>query len=1199
MLTKRARKRWKEMSEADKALYIRSANEAKANKPKEKRKTAVKLRELNKKLTINQRKAVERLGFGSLLNVQCNMLPRDFIWKLVKHFNPKTKTLEFGRLRTYEITTADVARALGLKLGGVPVPTNCEDDHVKHIESQFLEQGKKDAAGPKLFPGVMDMDAIPHYALPQFILDWLVRQISMYKNRGAKAAKKAGKIEAPGIDSCVLLLMLLYFDKEPMGMTVGQEDGPLIEWWMQQRIQERLLFHSTKSYILYLSPPQISIEGFQLAKRMFIQLVEQIQKTDDILMEALENKPSGRDESTKDVQNKPSGEQSESDESDNGSESHESHGSDEGDESDGGEGDPSDGGEEGIPSDGGEESEGNEGGAETKCEEKDFEPKGVEPISPFPEIDNQGDMPIYTPEQVTIHGISQAGINGHADERHVGENEQGEEQLDEEKKGEVDKEKDNEQIDEQVGVKGEEPVALSKPSKRRPKRVLKHSQSRKTPYVAHPEVKESKYTNEENSSYAYLTKRPPKSDTRVTTKSANPLKPDFSDQNKIARLHFCLSMLEPNSLQTQPMFKAMYNYVHIDEKWFYMTKESERYYVLPDEDQSHRTCKSKRFIAKVMFLAAVARPRFGANGCEEFSGKIGIFPFTVKEPAKRTSKNRVAGTMETKAVAAVTKDVIRSCLIEKVIPAIQSKWPRSSVGETIYIQQDNARPHIKPNDVEFHEATTRNGFDIRLTNQPRNSPDLNVLDLNGSLTYLLHAGKHLGLLSSCREALGKHSSKDFDSGSVVTDKAKGMQLHSTHKPGSGDSSAPVRSDAGGDRSDKKALLMVNGELNSVLSVEENGTSKIVEKVNSLALDEPSASKKVMLQMVVHGCIDIPYVTAEQSMLFSLKKKELPEQTDPPSLPIVELFPSGEFPEVGFCAAMLLIIEAIIFSLYSKSEINGIESRASLILKALQMAALQLRFRKANSNLWRTTSEEKRGLERLEKPVYNSVRRAAEVHRQVRKYIKGILKPGMLMIDLCETLENTVRKLVSENGLEAGVAFPTGCSLNSVAAHWTPNSGDKTVLQYDDVMKLDFGTHVDGHIVDCAYTVAFNPMFDPLLEASREATNTGIKITIDWCTPIADCIQRDGDRVVWDILLRVEVHDWAVDKLRALMERLYIVLIIRDLEGNLKALGIYGRLRSTLTESGIDVRLCDVGAAIQEVMESYEVEINGKVFQGTA
>ncbi|AQL05056.1 Methionine aminopeptidase 2B, partial [Zea mays] len=54
-------------------------------------------------------------------------------------------------------------------------------------------------------------------------------------------------------------------------------------------------------------------------------------------------------------------------------------------------------------------------------------------------------------------------------------------------------------------------------------------------------------------------------------------------------------------------------------------------------------------------------------------------------------------------------------------------------------------------------------------------------------------------------------------------------------------------------------------------------------------------------------------------------------------------------------------------------------------------------------------------------------------------------------------------------------------------------GDKHVLQYDDVMKLDFGTHIDGYIVDCAFTVAFNPKFDPLLQATRDATNTGIKV----------------------------------------------------------------------------------------------------------
>jgi methionyl aminopeptidase len=35
----------------------------------------------------------------------------------------------------------------------------------------------------------------------------------------------------------------------------------------------------------------------------------------------------------------------------------------------------------------------------------------------------------------------------------------------------------------------------------------------------------------------------------------------------------------------------------------------------------------------------------------------------------------------------------------------------------------------------------------------------------------------------------------------------------------------------------------------------------------------------------------------------------------------------------------------------------------------------------------------------------------------------------------------------------------------------------------------------------------------------------------------------------------------------------------------------------LKEAGIDVRLCDIGAAIQEVMESYEVELDGKTYQG--
>jgi methionyl aminopeptidase len=113
--------------------------------------------------------------------------------------------------------------------------------------------------------------------------------------------------------------------------------------------------------------------------------------------------------------------------------------------------------------------------------------------------------------------------------------------------------------------------------------------------------------------------------------------------------------------------------------------------------------------------------------------------------------------------------------------------------------------------------------------------------------------------------------------------------------------------------------------------------------------------------------------------------------------------------------------------------------------------------------------------------------------QVRKYVRTIAKPGVHLATMCETLEDSVRKLIKANGLAAGIAFPTGCSLNHVAAHWTPNAGDKTVLQYDDVMKVDFGTHIEGRIIDCAFTVAFNPAYDPLLQAVKEATNAGIKV----------------------------------------------------------------------------------------------------------
>jgi methionyl aminopeptidase len=175
------------------------------------------------------------------------------------------------------------------------------------------------------------------------------------------------------------------------------------------------------------------------------------------------------------------------------------------------------------------------------------------------------------------------------------------------------------------------------------------------------------------------------------------------------------------------------------------------------------------------------------------------------------------------------------------------------------------------------------------------------------------------------------------------------------------------------------------------------------------------------------------------------------QTEPPTIPVSKLFPPGSRPQG------------------------------------------EIQEHPGDFNTYRISSEEKRAAERQEEDLYDNVRLASEVHRQVRHWSRSFIKPGIKLTDMCELLENKNRELIEESGLQAGIGFPTGCSINHVAAHYTPNVGDDTVLQYGDVMKIDFGSQIDGRIIDCAWTVSFDPKFDNLIEATKMATDAGIRV----------------------------------------------------------------------------------------------------------
>jgi methionine aminopeptidase len=45
----------------------------------------------------------------------------------------------------------------------------------------------------------------------------------------------------------------------------------------------------------------------------------------------------------------------------------------------------------------------------------------------------------------------------------------------------------------------------------------------------------------------------------------------------------------------------------------------------------------------------------------------------------------------------------------------------------------------------------------------------------------------------------------------------------------------------------------------------------------------------------------------------------------------------------------------------------------------------------------------------------------------------------------------------------------------------------------DVLKVDFGTHINGRIIDSAFTVHFDHKYDNLIEAVQEATNAGVAV----------------------------------------------------------------------------------------------------------
>lgn len=114
-------------------------------------------------------------------------------------------------------------------------------------------------------------------------------------------------------------------------------------------------------------------------------------------------------------------------------------------------------------------------------------------------------------------------------------------------------------------------------------------------------------------------------------------------------------------------------------------------------------------------------------------------------------------------------------------------------------------------------------------------------------------------------------------------------------------------------------------------------------------------------------------------------------------------------------------------------------------------------------------------------------KAGKIASEVREYARTQDHTGRTLSEICNDVENEILKRGGEP------AFPVNVSLNDIAAHYTAEPNDPTIVKNSDVLKIDVGVHIDGYIADTAVTVSFDSKYQDLIDIAQRALDEAIGI----------------------------------------------------------------------------------------------------------
>jgi methionyl aminopeptidase len=167
---------------------------------------------------------------------------------------------------------------------------------------------------------------------------------------------------------------------------------------------------------------------------------------------------------------------------------------------------------------------------------------------------------------------------------------------------------------------------------------------------------------------------------------------------------------------------------------------------------------------------------------------------------------------------------------------------------------------------------------------------------------------------------------------------------------------------------------------------------------------------------------------------------------------------------------------------------------------------------------------------------------AKVHKNVSEKVYEYVKHGLSIKEIIDFIEKEIKQQTKYNNLEplkCGIGFPIGIGINNCVAHYTLNYEDfmmdNKILDKNDIIKIDYGVHYNGMIIDSAFTLCFDEKYNEFINLSKEATDYAIK-------------QCGVDAILGEIGESIEEfiksHELMID------EKIYNINVMKDLSGHM-------------------------------------------------